>query len=87
MNNKNNHSKLMWLMMVPCGLLVLILLFQSKSAIDWSLLLFLGVCIGGHFLMMRGMHNTDKNNHHVHGTDKSDDTEKKDCCGDKNKKK
>ena len=78
--HNNNHLKSMWLMMIPCVLLVIVLLFRSGSSVNWTSIILLGVCVGGHFLMMRGMYTQDEHSNHTRDDVGTDDTDKNSCC-------
>ncbi len=65
MHNNTHNSKMMWWMMAGCLVLPIAILFLSGKSLGssgWLLFGFLIVCVGGHALMMRGMHNKDESN-------------------------
>lgn len=82
-NNINNHgtgghdSKMMFLMMIFCGLPLIILLFSRKSTggFNWFAIAAIGAFIAGHFWLMRRGHQNhqhqddDKNHSHATGVD------------------
>ncbi len=72
MHNNTHNSKMMWWMMAGCLLLpVAILLLSGRSfgSSSWLLFGFLIVCVGGHALMMKGMHAKDESNDSAKRTD------------------
>lgn len=62
-NHDNNHghdSKMMWLMILPCLIVLITVLFISGkgigSAANWQWIFSIAAMIGAHVLMMKFMH-------------------------------
>lgn len=60
-NSNGGHNKMMWLMMIMCLAPSLFLFFSRSGVNKWYIILFLVICIGGHFLLMKFMGHGDKN--------------------------
>ena len=53
--SNGGHNKMMWLMMLMCLAPVLFLFFSGSGINKWYIILFLIICVGGHFLLMKFM--------------------------------
>ena len=69
--NHEGHGKMMWLMMLMCLIPGLFVLLSGSKINKWYIVLFLAVCVGGHFLVMK-----------FWGHSKNEENEKKDDTGD-----
>lgn len=75
-NNKNNgHNWMMWIMMLPCFLLLLVVLIGGGkiwSGNNWQPLLWFGFMILAHVAMMKFMHGPESSkDNHCHENEKN----------------
>ncbi|KKR48788.1 MAG: hypothetical protein UT86_C0003G0117 [Candidatus Magasanikbacteria bacterium GW2011_GWC2_40_17] len=60
-NSGEGHNKMMWLMMLMCLAPSLFIFFSGSGISKWYIIVFLLICVGGHFLMMKLMGHEDIN--------------------------